>query len=188
MYLQLAEDQIDPREFYIPCYNRKTGEITHVREDLLDNLPENVYNRVMEEAEYMEANGMAEGLADKAARQARRNERKAAKTEKKQAKNAIKFAKADKMKGGDDSAKQEGAAAPGSEPEPKKTVFGSILDTVGSIFGGKAAGQAAVQTGATDTGKKDNTIWYVIGGVAVLGTAALIYSESHKSKKRGRRR
>lgn len=183
MYLQLAEEENDIREFFIPCRNQKTGEITYVREDLLDNLPDNVYDRIMQEAEYMESTGMAEGMGNKAERQARRAERKAAKTEKKKAKNLIKQARAKKISG-DTEAARDGEVEE-SQPE-KVTVFDKILGGVTSIFGGKG-GQAATQPGATTEGKGDNTIWYVLGAVVIIGGGALLYSNSHKPK-RGRRR
>ena len=181
MYLQLAEEENDIREFYIPCRNQKTGEITYVREDMLDNLPDHVYDRIMQEAEYMESTGMAEGLSSKADRQARRAERKAAKTEKKRSKNLIKQARAKKISGDTEAAKdgEEEETTPG-----KVTVFDKILGGVTSIFGGKG-GQAATQPGATTEGKSDNTIWYVLGAAAVVGTGLLIYNSN---KPKGRRR
>jgi hypothetical protein len=83
MYLQLAENNYlaaSPNELYIfiPQGFKGSEKDMYIREDLLDNLPQDQYNDLMMQLTPYQPQGMSE-LSDRASRKAARQARKATK-------------------------------------------------------------------------------------------------------------
>jgi hypothetical protein len=141
------------RAFYIPV--RKNGRIIHVREDLFDNIPEQEFEQVMSEAEYLEENYLSEGeyLADKesraakrAARQERRERRQEAKTQRKEIKTEKAAAKTDVVRARAELKRGKAAAKARGEKsnwlDDVTGVASAVGDVVGAFTGGGSGGGA----------------------------------------------
>jgi hypothetical protein len=189
MYLQLAEPRraqsrthkfnINNREavkraFYVPIH--KDGRVMHVREDLLDDLSEQEFEDVLNEAEELECMLCDGGtyLGDKASRQAkkqarqeRRTQRKATKDEKaqlknerKKAKNEVILAKADKKRAQGEAKKikaEKKGEGGGTWIDDVVDVAGAVGGVVGAFKGNSPSEPAVEQdemTGELTTGNR----------------------------------
>lgn len=131
-YLQLAERDFSmlaaanyDKYVFIPQGFRGAVKDTYVREDLFDDLPENVYNQLMLELESFNK----VGLSDKASRAARRSERKS----KKEAKQSTRGAAARR-----DARQKRIETKQAGKTERTKAGggLGGLIDKAGNIIGG----------------------------------------------------
>lgn len=163
-YLQLAEDKSyylaerNPKELYlfVPAGYRGSERDQYIREDLLDNLPEEVFNQMMNELEPYQNTGLSGKGADRrAARRQRRQDRKTARRDAKQ-----------------------------KRVETRSGAFKGFVDTVGgavsNIFGGGAKSDPGLDMSYTDgqfqatygeepSFFEKNKFLILIGGAAIVG-------------------
>ena len=192
-YLQLAEDPFTSladnvmmnkdKYVFIPAGYRGSEKDLYVREDFFDDMPDSVYQQMMQElAAYQNT-----GLSGKADRKARRQERKDAKAAK----------KATKGGGARREARQKRLETKWAGKEKKASAKGSgkgaaFLDKVGGIVGdivGK--GPVDIETDSLDfqydQGGGEPSFFdkykvpLIIGGVALIGGG--IYLATRKKKR-----
>jgi len=193
-YLQLAEDPFTSladnvmmnkdKYIFIPAGYRGAEKDLYVREDFFDDMPESVYQQMMQEL----AGYQNTGLSGKSDRKARRQERRDAKAAKKATKGA--GARRDARQKRVDArmnAKVSKAAAKGSGKG------GAFLDKVGGIVGdimGKGGVEVATDTvdfnydPANDlepTFFEKYKVPLIIGGVVLIGGG--IYMATRKKKR-----
>ena len=158
-YLQLAEGtpaaaiNKELLQYYVPVAT-KTGTKL-MREDVLDDLPDDEFNAYLDAIEY---GGFGMGGKKRQARIERRQARK----------DKIADAKA-------------GAIAAGTYESTGATLGGKLLDVAGQVVGGKLqkAGAGADVATDTTTPAKSNTIYYILGGAAVLGLLFIVMKPKH---------
>lgn len=184
----------DPSELYIfiPQGYRGSERNMRVREDMFDNLPEPIYQQMMMELAPYQSTGLSE-LADKAARQARKEKRKQKKAGKQDKKDmrAKKRASRQSMVMAKNASKQ---AAFERGETPMGQIFGGIKDITSNIFGGNQGGGGAAAAADEmmypterdfsvdiDTGEDDQpTFWdqykmpIIMGGVALAAGAVYL--------------
>jgi hypothetical protein len=181
-YLQLAEDNYShlaqamptsASEMYvfIPQGYKGAQKDLYIREDLLDNVPEMVYQQMMFDLEPYQNTGMS-AKADRDARKQARKDRKALKGE---TRDARQQARLDRAKSGETGL---------------KTIISGAKDIVGGIFGTGTTGtdttttrdplnfDANVSFGNEPTFFEQYRIPLILGGVAVGGL--LIYKMMKK--------
>lgn len=192
-YLQLAEDPFTSladnvmmnrdKYIFIPAGYRGAEKDLYVREDFFDDMPDSVYQQMMQElAAYQNT-----GLSGKADRKARRQERKDAKAAK----------KASRGGGARREARQKRLETKWAGKEKKAAAKGTgkganFLDKVGGIVGdivGK--GPVDIETDSLDfqydQGGGEPTFFdkykvpLIIGGVALIGGG--IYLATRKKKR-----
>ncbi len=218
-YLQLADGPVGTQSMYlqdggvldyyieVPAELSKTGKVQYIREDIFDNVPDNLFEQYLDTVEMLEEGNcqyMSEDmfLAGKEERQARRQARRDRRAERRAGRDARKEDRRSNRARRRDARTRRLEARTDIQEQVARGereqggVFAGIMDTVGGIFGGGAEDRTGQLT--TDinyaNGEFDYDIgyqsdsaqwitgvpnWVVItGGVALVGTG--IYLATRK--------
>lgn len=175
-YLQLSESNDmylsqggDSEYIFIPEGFRGAPQSMYVREDYFDNMPESMYNQIMDELEPYQPGDTLSFIGKKARerRAQRREERQARKTAKREQKYSAKQARIEARQAGRTRRTEAGGGFAGA--------IKGIGGAVSSILGGgqgpmdmDSADRFAMEVGP-DMEPKKNYLPLIIGGVAAAG-------------------